>query len=117
MFSNDFIQIIVDPTDGKIASVSKRWANSIPDNLNKPYIDTTTATNTATKYINDHNKTIKNFLSSQLEIVLPDNDVSKPKVVYSVKFNTNTSSEYSIWVDAATGTVLGESEILSVTVN
>lgn len=117
MFSNDFIQIIVDPTDSKIASISKRWATSIPDNINKTYINVDAATDVATKYLNKNSKTIKNFISSQLEIVLPDNDVSKPKVVYSVKFNTNTSVEDSVWVDATTGIIVGESEVLAVTVN
>lgn len=114
IFSNDFIQIIVDPADGKVASVSKRWTTIIPDNLDTKYIDESNAKDIATKYLQDNNVVIKSFLSSNLEIVLPNNDVLSSKVVYSIKFNTDKSTGQFVWVDATTGNVVGGDQELSI---
>lgn len=113
-YEQDFILVILDPSDGSIVSMSKRFLSKEPNNNVK--INEEEAKRYATKYVGSTNK-LGNIIKSEILVVSPINETTKKqkineinsRLAYAVTFQKLLPSpgETIIWIDAENGQVLG----------
>lgn len=110
--SLDFILIILDPTDGDIVSISKKFVSNSPKNEVK--ISSDKAKELAKSYVSNDD-TVTDILKSEILVVNPINTANLKKfnkdsrIAYEITFNKvkPVLGETKVWADAENGEILG----------
>jgi len=122
-FIDDFMIIVMNPEDGEVVSISKRFVSNIPTvNIVK---NKNEAIDLAKKLLTN-NKKIKldKVVSAEKQIINPNkhwidsNDVGEfnphARLAYAITFQTTDGDEFTatVWIDCENGNVLGGQEIM-----
>lgn len=108
----DFILVILDPSDGDIVSVSKKFVSDLPKNEVK--ISSDKAKEIAKSYVSNDDS-LTDILKSEILVVNPMDTANlkqfnkDSRIAYEITFNKikPVPGETKIWVDAETGQILG----------
>jgi len=103
----DFILVVLDPVDGDIASVSKRFDSELPTNTIK--LDLNQSIEIAQKYIKEKGlQNIHEIVSSEAIIINSKEQSLSSRFAYAITFNTTmpVKGTTTLMVDAENGEVL-----------